>query len=62
MAETVYLNTREAAAHLGLSARTLDRYRVGRRAGVPELPREGERSARWSRCRCVRAACRSWGC
>ena len=23
-----YLNTREAAAHLGLSSRTLDRYRV----------------------------------
>ena len=26
--ETVYLNTREPAAQLGLSARTLDRYRV----------------------------------
>ena len=25
---TIYLNTREAAAHLGLSTRTLDRYRV----------------------------------
>ena len=25
---TSYLNTREAAAHLGLSTRTLDRYRV----------------------------------
>ena len=25
---TKYLNTREAAAHLGLSTRTLDRYRV----------------------------------
>ena len=25
---TEYLNTREAAAHLGLSTRTLDRYRV----------------------------------
>ncbi|MCY4395697.1 MAG: helix-turn-helix domain-containing protein [Rhodospirillaceae bacterium] len=28
MTGTIYLNTREAAAHLGLSARTLDRYRV----------------------------------
>ena len=27
-AATVYLNAREAAAHLGLSTRTLDRYRV----------------------------------
>ncbi len=26
--ETIYLNTRQAAAHLGLSTRTLDRYRV----------------------------------
>ncbi len=26
--ETIYLNTRAAAAHLGLSTRTLDRYRV----------------------------------
>ncbi|MXY39682.1 MAG: helix-turn-helix domain-containing protein [Rhodospirillaceae bacterium] len=26
--ETTYLNTREAAAHLRLSMRTLDRYRV----------------------------------
>ena len=25
---TKYMNTREAAAHLGLSTRTLDRYRV----------------------------------
>ena len=25
---TIYLNTREAAVHLGLSTRTLDRYRV----------------------------------
>ncbi len=25
---TIYLNTREAALHLGLSTRTLDRYRV----------------------------------
>ena len=25
---TIYLNTREAAIHLGLSTRTLDRYRV----------------------------------
>ena len=25
---TIYLNTREAAGHLGLSTRTLDRYRV----------------------------------
>ena len=25
---TAYLNTREAAAHLGLSTRTLERYRV----------------------------------
>ena len=25
---TIYLNTREAAARLGLSTRTLDRYRV----------------------------------
>ena len=25
---TIYLNTREAAAYLGLSTRTLDRYRV----------------------------------
>ncbi len=25
---TIYLTTREAAAHLGLSTRTLDRYRV----------------------------------
>ena len=25
---TIYLNTREAAEHLGLSTRTLDRYRV----------------------------------
>jgi len=25
---TIYLDTREAAAHLGLSTRTLDRYRV----------------------------------
>ena len=28
MTGTIYLNTREAAAHLGLSTRTLDRYRV----------------------------------
>ncbi len=26
--KSAYLNTREAAAHLGLSTRTLDRYRV----------------------------------
>ena len=28
MTKTTYLNTREAADHLGLSTRTLDRYRV----------------------------------
>ena len=28
MEETSYLSTRQAAAHLGLSTRTLDRYRV----------------------------------
>ena len=39
---TRYLNTRQAADHLGLSTRTLDRFRVvGRRAGVSEVRRPG---------------------
>ena len=39
--ETIYLNTRQAAAHLGLSTRTLDRYRVPDGSGT-ELGRRGK--------------------
>ena len=45
--ERNYLSTREAARYLGLSARTLNRYRVlGRRTGVPPLRRPGALPAR----------------